>query len=265
MKNIIKLAVATLILPAAMILTPHETSAQTVVKIGQAEIAIQSPISLRKKDTLEKIKGWSGDNEQHITKKAKYPRSFEDFHIGLSMAVPTNEEEFMPIKYGSSYNLEAGFKYFYRPGSRYAIGSLFQYTCNTFELIDAAQNETFVADVPGTVRREYYRTSNLGTGIINRFYFFPKSSKPFLLELGAYADYSFSKRYNVKTIENGEKNKYKYRDGSKFSPLHAGLYGAVGKGKYLLFARYRLTNLFYESASLPELPRFSIGIQITTD
>ncbi len=265
MKTIIKMAVASLIVPAAMVMMPEKAQAQTVVKIGEAEIAIQSPISFRKKDTLDNVKDRGEESIGKMTKKSKYPRSFEDFHIGLSMAVPTHEEVYMPVKYGSSYNLEAGFKYFYRPGSRYAIGTLFQYTCNTFELIDAAQNEIFVSGVPGTVRREYYRTSNLGTGFINRFYFFPQSSKPFLLELGAYGDYSFSKRYNVKTIENGEKNKYKYRDGSKFSPFHAGLYGAVGKGKYLLFARYRLTNLFYNSASLTELPRFSIGIQIVTD
>jgi hypothetical protein len=83
--------------------------------------------------------------------------------------------------------------------------------------------------------------------------------------LGGYIDYSYNKRYNVKTIENGKQNKYKYRDGSKFNPIQAGVYGAVSKGKYSIFARYRLTNFFNPNEVSLEVPRLNIGIQITTD
>lgn len=265
MKTIIKLTAVSLLLPASIILTPSKAASQTVVKIGQAEIAVQSPISFRKKDSIERVSNYNHQESGVTIKKTKYPRSFEDFHIGISMAVPTNNEEFLPIHYGSSYNLEAGFKYFYRPGSRYAIGTIFQYTCYTYQMKEAAANETFVSNVPGEVKQEYFRSSNLGTGLINRFYFFPKSNKPFALDLGGYIDYSYNKRYNVKTIENGKQNKYKYRDGSKFNPIQAGVYGAVSKGKYSIFARYRLTNFFNPNEVSLEVPRLSIGIQITTD
>lgn len=245
-----------------------EVKSQTVVKIGEAEIAIQSPISIKKRDTVDRrsISKAYGNNEIRVVKRSTYPKYYEDFFIGIGMAVPTDNGEFLPMHYGSSYSLEAGYKYFYRPSKRYALGTTFQYTFYNFKLKDAAQTGVFESNVPGNVKKEYYRTDNLGTGLINRFYLFPiGNSRPFTLDLGGYLDFSFSKRYNVKTVENGRENKYKYRDGSKFNPVQAGLYGAISKGSYSLYARYRLTNLFNPESVPMELPRFSLGIQVLMD
>lgn len=85
MKTIIKLTAVSLLLPASIILTPSKAVSQTVVKIGQAEIAVQSPISFRKKDSIERVSNYNHQESGVTVKKTKYPRSFEDFHIGISI------------------------------------------------------------------------------------------------------------------------------------------------------------------------------------
>ncbi|MDP3452749.1 MAG: hypothetical protein Q8R90_07320 [Bacteroidales bacterium] len=253
---------------AMLMMTAERAQSQTVVKIGEAEIAIQSPISVRKRDTTQ-VNFYQNETKPQRgatgVKKARYPRNSQEFFIGIGMTVPTSNEEFLPMHYGNSYSLEAGFKYFHRTGSRYDIGTIFQYTCYTYKTKGAAADETFFSNIPGEVKKEYFRTDNLGTGIINRFYLFPMKGRPFMLDLGGYADFSYSKRFNVKTIENGKQNKYKYRDGSKFNPVQAGLYGAISKGKYSFYARYRLTNLFNPKEVPLELPRLCLGLQISMD
>ncbi len=269
MKNYrIKYILISSIATVLLILSGEKIYSQTVVKIGEAEIAIQSPISVRKRDTTQ-VNFYQNETKPQSgatgVKKARYPRNSQEFFIGIGMAVPTSNEEFLPMHYGNSYSLEAGFKYFHRTGSRYAIGTTFQYTCYTYKTKGAAADETFFSNIPGEVKKEYFRTDNLGTGIINRIYLFPMKGRPFMLDLGGYADFSYSKRFNVKTIENGKQNKYKYRDGSKFNPVQAGLYGAISKGKYSFYARYRLTNLFNPKEVPLELPRLSLGLQISMD
>lgn len=268
MKKISIKLFATMIFSTLLILLPSTAISQTVVKIGEAEIAIQSPISIRKKDSVDNVGYKSvsfGKSDRFGVVKSKYPRSYEDMFVGIAMAVPLRNEEHLPMHYGSSHSIEVGFKYFYRPVARYAIGTLWQYSFYNYRLKDAAANGTFVSDVPGEIRKESFRTDNIGTGLINRFYLFPMNNRPFMLDLGGYVDFSYSKRYHVKTIENGKNTKHKYRDGSKFNPIQAGLYGAVTKGSYSFFVKYRLTNLFNPDAVSMELPRMSMGIQVSLD
>ncbi|NCB18491.1 MAG: hypothetical protein EOM61_02590 [Bacteroidia bacterium] len=86
-----------------------------------------------------------------------------------------------------------------------------------------------------------------------------------MLDIGGYVDFAFSKRYNVKTIENGDKEKYKYRDGSMFNPIQAGIYGAVTVDEYSVFVRYRATNLFNPDKIAMELPEWTIGLRFILD
>lgn len=233
----------------------NKTYAQRVVKIGQAEISVQSPILVTKRDTL------SLNEANTIDKKRIYPRKYSNFFFGLGTIIPFDRENSMDMQYGRVNSIELGYKYFYKLSKRYALGTTFQYTFYNYKLKDAAQNNLFFQDVPGNVKKEYFRTDNIGTGLINRFYLFPLQRKPFMLDLGGYLDFSYSKRYNVKSIESGKTRKHKYRDASKFNPIQAGLYGAITKGGYSLYVRYRLTNLFNPLELEPELPELSIGVQ----
>jgi len=235
--------------------------AQRVIKIGQAQISVQSPITVIKQDTLDNSSCNFINFSNKVNSKRKYPKFYKDFFFGLGFAIPVDREDYMDIHYGRINTIEMGYKYFYRASRGYAIGTTFQYTYYNYKLKDAALQNLIVQNVPGDVKKEYFRTDNIGTGLINRFYLFPIKRNPFILDLGGYLDFAFSKRYNVKTVENGKTHKYKYRDGSKFNPLQAGLYGAITKGDYSLYVRYRLTNMFNPMEVELEVPKLSIGVQ----
>ena len=237
-----------------MLVRPAVAQSQRVVKIGEAEISIQSPISVKKAD--------QSDNNEI---KSKYPRRYSETYFGMGSVIPVERDSRIDMHYGRINSLELGTNYFYRPAAGYAIGALVQYTYYNYKLRDAAANDVIMEGVPGEVRKEYFRTDNIGTGLVNRFYFFPGKKTPFMLDIGGYVDFAFSKRYNVKTIENGDREKYKYRDGSMFNPIQAGIYGAVTVDEYSVFVRYRATNLFNPDKIAMELPEWTIGVRFILD
>lgn len=247
-----KLLIATVCLFAAINL-----NSQTIVKIGELEFALKSPISVSKDTTV---------THRSFVNEKGFSTRFEEFYIGTGLSVNTTEESYLPVYYGNSYNLEMGWRYMFRPVKGYAIGTLFRYTSNTFKLTPEAVDGEFFPEVAGDVYKRFFRTDNIGTGIINRFYLFSgKRSRPVYIEAGAYGDYIFSKRYKVKSRIDGEKAKYKFRDGSKFNPFEAGLQGGLGFRDAFVYVKYRMTDYFNKDYSMPEVPRWTLGVQFTLD
>ncbi len=240
-----------------MMLAAISANSQTFVKIGELELALKSPISITKeKDTVKEY--------NYGKHKKGYRTYFDEFYIGYGQVMNTSEETYMPVYFGNSYNLEIGWKYFHRPAKFYAIGTSFRYTSNSFRLTPEAveQSGGFFPEADGEPYRQFFRTDNLGTSLINRVYLYSgRSARPVFLEFGAYADYAFSKRYKVKSRIDGDKVKSKYRDGSKFNPVEAGLNGGIGYKDIMIFAKYRMTNYFNKDYSMNELPRWSVGVQ----
>lgn len=233
--------------------TAISMNSQTVVKIGDIELALQSPIS------ISKDKAAKPDHDKHFEYKG-FRKTFDETYVGFGLALNTREENYMPVFYGNSYNLEFGKKYLYRPVKHYAIGTFLQYTNNSYKLTPEAVDNDFFPSVGGEPYKQYFRTSNIGTGIFNRIYI-SASNRPIYIDFGGYFDYAFSKRYKVKTVIDGEKVKYKFRDGSKFNPFAAGFYGGIGMKDSFLYLKYRMTNFFNEDFGMQELPRWNVGIQ----
>lgn len=242
-----------------LVVVGRELCAQTLVQIGEAKIVVQSPIRVDKQDSLN-IK--DRHNYRRFNSQKRYSGySTKDFFIGTSSMLPIEDNNKFDMYYGDVFNLEFGYKYFYRVSKRYAVGSTLQYSFYNYKLKGAAQNDYLGFDVPGSVRKEYFRTDNIGTSFINRFYLFPINKRPISLDLGVYTDFSFSRRYVVKSTVGNDNRKSKFKDGSKFNPLQAGIYGAVSKGDISVFMRCRLTNLFNKDQVAYELARYSIGVQ----
>lgn len=266
MKNKIILFTLLLLFPGTM------AFAQKVIKIGETEFTIQSPFKVitqeksandfttLKKDTI------INNSELILVQTYSKPKSFRhnitEFYIGLGFATPIGSNNALPVYYGNSFNLEIGFKYLYRPAKGYAIGTFIQYSCYSYKLKNNNQ-DLFDLGIATTSGRQYYRTDNLGTGIINRFYLFPQSrTRQVYIDLGAYGDYSYSKRVKIKDKTSGGKQKYKYRDGSKFNPFQAGVFAAIGYNWISVYGKYRLTNCFnHNEVDVADPTRLSIGIQ----
>ncbi len=241
--------------------------AQKKIVIGETEYILQSPIkigssrndSLRGKD----ITFYRYGDSKYGNKKG-YERFIKELYFGIGFMCPVGGNDNMPVYYGNSFNLEVGSKLIYRPVKWYGIGTIFQYSAYSYKLKHGGK-DVFDLGIATTDGTHYYRTDNLGTGIVNRFYLFPGrkyySSDQVFIELIAWGDYSYSKRLKIKDFSSGKKKKYKYRDGSKFNPFQAGVQCGIGYKRVYVYGKYRLTNAFNSNISVKEVPRFSIGIQ----
>jgi len=240
----------------ASALAQENRTEPTRIRIGETIISLQSPLHVRpaEQDADTDINIFAPRTYRHRS----YPRYSEEMYIGFGFAVPTREESYQPVYSGSSFNLEIGFRYLYRPSQNYAIGTFLQYGCYSYRLQDASL--TFLGDLPkGDIYREYFRTDNIGTGIIQRIGLFRRSS----IETILYGDFAYSKRFIVKSRVDGQKTKDKHRDGTKFNPFGAGAQIGLRWSTTSLYARYRFTNFFNPDYISPELPRFSIGLCFT--
>ena len=226
----------------------------TRIRIGDNIISLQSPLKVQSAD-LDSTKADINITYRTPTRTPKkYPRRSEQIYIGFGFAVPTRESDYQPIHSGNSFNLEVGKRYLYHPSKNYAIGTFLQYSCYSYRLKDASPS--FIGSRPEGNYREFFRTDNIGTGLIQRVQLSNRTSA----EAIVYGDYAYSKRFIVKGHVDGKKVKDKYRDGTKFNPFGAGAQAGIKYQGTTLYARYRFTNFFNPDHITPEVPRFSIGL-----
>ena len=249
--NVIKSFVALCFITLAIIVST-ETQAQTIIKIGEAELVIQSPITVKRDSlTIEQTPMQQGQ-------RTKFRARFSsNIYVGGSMAIPMERNDYLSVHYGEVYNIEAGVKNIYRVSPLYGIGTMVGYSFYNYRLMDKPFDGIF--NVTATdIKKEYFRTNNISVGLFNRFYL---TRRPFVrIDAGAYGDFVVNGKYKVRGSVGGSNIKEKFRDGSVFNPLQAGLYGAVVVGDWSIFGKYRLTNQFNPGKSVKETPRLNIGV-----
>jgi len=227
----------------------------TRIRIGETILTLQSPLRVQSAahDTIESVYGiFVPKTQTHRS----YPRYGEELYFGFGLAVPVRGDTYLPIHSGcNSFNLEVGYRYIYRPSKYYAIGTFLQYSCYSYRMKDAS--EMFMGSVPpGTISKEFFRTDNIGTGVMQRIRLFRFTQ----LEAIVYGDWAYSKRFIVKSRVDNHKEKTKYRDDIKFNPFGAGAQVGITLRSTTLYARYRFTHFFNHDYIPNEVPRLSIGM-----
>jgi len=242
-----KKALLLTIVPMLMTTCFHTVSfAQKVVQIGSTEIVLQSPLKV---------------NTAETEMKSCHTSHYSEMFIGVGLTVNDNNEKYMLIYYGNSYEIQVGFRDVYRKGrSFFAAGSYINLSFDSYKLDKAyLHNPLVVSDDIGTIHKEYYRSSNLTAGLFARFYL----NEALFLDLGPYGEYAYNKKYKVFITLLGDsgESKIKYRDGRSFNPFNAGLQCSLGFNGFSVYAKYRLTNCFNHDNIELEVPRLNIGIQ----
>jgi hypothetical protein len=238
-----------ILLLAALCIYSTLTWAQKSVQIGVTEIVIQSPVKVISHPEKSKR-----DRMNHTS----------EMYMGFGLAVNDAREDYMPLFYGSSYDIQIGVRDIYRnSGNTMAIGSFACLSMYSYKLDRAYFYNPLVADVPGDVSKEYYRSSNITAGIFARLYL----NRAIYMDLGPYGEYGYSRRYKIKTTIAGQDDidKVKYRDGRRFNPVNAGLQCSLGFSKMSVYAKYRLTNYFNPDKIEKELPRLHVGVMFDLD
>lgn len=244
----------------------QDISAQEKKKltIGNTEITLRSPITVGPAEETTDTIYYSWNETPDKKKKKKhygYSRNFVKVYFGFGFATEGsfNGERYIPVYFGPSMDLQTGLRFYYRPCRWYAVGTQVQYSYFSYKLRDAAKNDRIIRDIPGTPSAEYYRTDNLGTAWLNRFYIV----KRLYVEIGAYGDWVVGKRYIVKTTIDNENQTMKYRNDDLFTSFQAGIQSSIGYGCFSLYAKYRLTDMYYRDMVANDPPRLNLGMMFS--
>ncbi|MFA6677662.1 MAG: hypothetical protein WCS34_08765 [Bacteroidales bacterium] len=251
MKNIFLTSIAVLLLSA----TTQSAFAQHKFKIGDKEI------SLNPFEVTDLAK-----EESHFESGNFVPYHFDESYVGFGLATSAsfNGDDYLGVDNGNSYNFTIGRRDFYRFSKAMAIGIQYQYSSLSYRLSNAAADGLLVgapAPLPieqNSIRKEVFRTDNLGLGLVLRL--IPTENT--FIDLSAYGDYAYSKRYKVKYYSvYHHKKKKKFRDGDRFEPFAFGTQITVGYDDWAVFAKYRFSDMFTDTITSNEPPRMHIGIQ----
>lgn len=251
MKRFLFVAVAA----ASMLLSlPGDGYAQADIEIGKTTIRLQSPVKVY------------GNDDDDRRSRGYWQRSYTDVFAGFSFPIEGCSYEAtpqMPVKYGNSFEITFGAKQWYRPARHYAFGISVQYSHYDYRTKGSLANTGLITQYPlgMNIYREIFKTDNIGLGLYNRF-FFSRSASSVFIDLGVYGDWAFSRQYKVRYYSGESKEADHYRDGGKFLPLQGGVYGALGKGAFAVYCKYRFSHLFDHSELPMEPPRLSLGLMI---
>jgi hypothetical protein len=243
-------------------------TAQSGVRIGNMEIIVKKAGN----DTITQIKinGASAEGKTgEKPRKESYGYHTSDGFCGIGFILPDNGNGYYTVLGGNSINIDAGWIHRYQLTRRFALGATLNYSYYNYKLRDAASDAFFIREITGKafnendIRKQVYRSHNAAAGAFIRFY--PGnpprrrwSNNGYYIDLGAQADWAFSKYCMMKTHSEG---KDKYHDDYAFHPFTASATARVGLGSFAIFARYRFTDAFNSKVLPMNLPPMTVGIQ----
>lgn len=186
---------------------------------------------------------------------------------GVAFGPPENDEA--AIKFWGSGLFDIGVRYKLKILKRWEMGIGVKYALETFRIEQDSGKKIF-----GPVQHEKEKLilNDLSGTYYNRFVFGKRGDfVGTFLDLGVYGDLSLGKKQlTVDELQDPSSSGFEEikskRKGLTFvKDLHYGALARLGYNRWVLFARYRLSDLFKNggiSGEYPELPRFRAGVQI---
>lgn len=210
---------------------------------------------------------------EDTTKETFGPNRQHFIHIyalgGFVIGYPSNDKA--GINHGSSFQYGLGTRYKLKCSSVYSVVADIQYNALFFNLA-----QTDDKTVPTTEEHddEKFNLHHFSLSLHNRFNFGKRGNHVgTFLDLGAYGNWSFitkhiyKNEYDEPDEAGAKKRKVVNRNLSYMRPFHYGFGFRFGINRYVLYGRYRFSDLFNngtytESRDFAELPRIIIGLQI---
>lgn len=190
-----------------------------------------------------------GMNRKHYT---------HSFLSVLFVAGPP-EHHSADVIYGRSRTLEFGYRYKRRLSETFSFGSEITGRRSAFH-IKQSDNKS----VPDTIKRDSEKLVFLeaGVGAYKRINFGDRGNYiGRFIDAGVYASWTFHTRHVL--FYDEEDVNYRVRKTGMSYPanLNYGLIARIGFNNFVLKGSYRMSDLFKESAGLPELPRYAVGVE----
>ena len=177
---------------------------------------------------------------------------------GFLTGVPQQGARILPLV---SASFELGARYKLRIARHYSLGLNAVYTVNSFKLRQSASKR-----LPDSLlhRSERFLFSNFGLGFFNRINLGRTGNHiGTFIDLGIYGDWIAKVTHVTSDDETDGTRVHSHRTGMCYTrDLQYGLFGNIGFTRYVFTVKYRLSDLFTPSSALPELPRWTIGMQL---
>jgi len=200
-----------------------------------------------KSDTVRPTKGPNLKNYTHL-------------YVGLGFPIFTNEDLNF-IKPGSSMIVNYGFRYKRRLNNTFALGFDFSVNWAAYKIKQGSDKS-----IPDSTKhdKEKFQVNSLTPAFFARINVGRRGNKiGNYLDLGGYGSWNWKKAYKTSDkLDNNEIARITLARLSYMESLSYGLLARIGVNRYVISARYRLSNLFKDSAGYAELPRLSVGLEI---
>jgi hypothetical protein len=187
-------------------------------------------------------------------------RHFTMGYIGLGFPIYTNEDVAY-TKFGASSTLDFGIRYKRKLSNTFAVGLDLGMNYSDYG-VKQEEGKT----VPDTVinDKEKFLVNTLnGSGYFRVNVGRRGNYIGNYLDLGAYYGWNMTKKYKtVNENTEGEKVRVSTSRLSYIENFSYGLLARVGISRYAVTARYRLSDIYKSSCSMPELPRLTIGAEV---
>ncbi len=198
---------------------------------------------------VDSIRPASGANGKH------HLSSFVGFHF----VIPIPGDDLAPVLPGVSNGWRIGWMSRYRFTGMLSGGYMLD-----FNTLSYRYEQTDLKTFPDTFFHDDQSMgiASFGTGLFMRLNFDPKRGNVLgrYIDAGGYVDWNFS-RY-VRTRDHNDLDEVVKVRTSRLTfaeRYQYGVYGAIGIGKFNIYARYRLSDLIKPPYSSAETPRLHVG------
>ena len=163
------------------------------------------------------------------------------------------------VIYGRSRSLEFGYRYKGRLSDTFSVGSEIMGRRSAFHI-----KQSDAKSVPDTISRDSEKLVFLeaGIGAYTRINFGQRGNYiGRFVDAGIYASWTLHTRH-VLFYEEEDVNYRVRKTGMNYpANLNYGLIARIGFNNFVIKGTYRMSELFKESAGLPELPRYALGVE----
>lgn len=180
--------------------------------------------------------------------------------LGLHFIIGPPENSSADIYYGRSRSMEYGYRYKRRFNDTFSIGSEIIARRHAFHL-----KQTEKKEVPDNVIKDSEKLVFLdaGLGLYKRVNFGQRGNYiGRFLDFGAYASWVFHTRHVYFLEEDGLSTRVRVSGMNYPSAFAYGLNARLGFNNWVIKGSYQLSERFKDSSGLPELPRYSVGLEI---
>ncbi|MCF8332322.1 MAG: outer membrane beta-barrel protein [Bacteroidales bacterium] len=188
-------------------------------------------------------------------------KHYYHFYGSWGMMFGSTENNRSPIKEALSYRFDLGFRYKRKISEFYSLGYELNLGNNNFRLAD--ENARTLPDIKH-YDKEKINLYNFGIGLYNRFNFGRRGNYiGNFMDIGAYGNWNYFSRYYYKDeVSNGEKRKFSQNNPDYMKPIQYGIFARIGYNRYVIFGRYRLSDMINSDTQYMDLPAYTAGIQI---